>query len=51
MTICQAQAENQFYAPVNEGLSGYWYLSTTMSGQMCLSSCLKYNFVYAAINP
>jgi hypothetical protein len=49
MSVCQAQAENLNVLPLNEATSGYWYTSSVMSGDICLNSCLKYNFVYAGI--
>ncbi len=52
LTICQAQHENSQVAPYNAKLSGYWYQnSMTMSVRTCANSCLKYGYVYAAINP
>ncbi len=56
--MTQAQAESDLYgggAQHNYGPNGYtnyWYSSSSsMTGEMCVSSCQKYGFIYAAINP
>ena len=52
MTQCQAQTEGGSIGnTVNEGVSGYWYISILMTNEMCINSCLKYGFTMAAINP
>ena len=58
--MTQAQAESDLYdggalvqhnyGPI--GYTNYWYSSSSsMTGEMCVSSCQKYGFTYAAINP
>jgi len=51
MTQCQAQTEGGSVSnTVNEIASGYWYHSSSMTAEMCINSCLKYNFTMAAVN-
>jgi len=51
------QAQAQTYSGTcnsniaNEAPSGYWYSSTSMTSEMCMCSCRKYGFIYAAIDP
>ena len=35
----------------SNGFTTYGYYSSLMSGDMCTNSCLKYGFIYAAIEP
>ena len=49
MTSSQAAAENPNVAPVDEGVSNYWYFSSLLSGDMCIQSCFKYGFLYGGI--
>ena len=49
LTRDQAAAESGSIS--NNGPSGYWYTSELMTNSMCINSCLKYGFIYAAINP
>ena len=50
MNISQAQAESTS-TPYNSGVSGYWYYSSLLTAEMCINSCLKYDFTMAAIEP
>ena len=45
----EAQANNG--SSISEGTSGYCFSSNAMSGSICVTSCLKYGFVYAAVKP
>ena len=47
----QFQAQAESCTITNEAPSGYWYLFSSMTGEMCICSCLKYGFIYAAIDP
>jgi hypothetical protein len=49
--MCQAQNENFYSAPFQAASNDYWYASSLMTGEMCALSCLKYGFIYAALNP
>jgi hypothetical protein len=51
MNMCQAQSENLYSAPFQATSNDYWYASLSMTGEMCAISCLKYGFIYAALNP
>ena len=54
LTQAQAQAESKTNSTAyiyNEASSIYWYTSSSMTGKMCICSCLKYGFTFAAINP
>jgi hypothetical protein len=59
LNMTQAQVESDLYGDGGalvkfnygpSGYSNYWYNSSTMTGEMCVSSCAKYGFIYAAIN-
>jgi hypothetical protein len=47
----QAEAIGNGSGITNQSSSGFWYKSNPMSGSICARSCLKYGFIYAAINP
>lgn len=49
--LTQAQARNESNTIINEAPSNYWYRSLSMTVEMCVCSCLKYGFIYSAINP
>ena len=49
LNLSQAQAEAKIGSITQKGANVYWYSSNLMSGGRCASSCLKYGFVYAAI--
>ena len=52
MNLTEAQVEGDGVSNiVNQGVNGYWYSSSSMKIEMCISSCLKYNFNFAAITP
>jgi len=52
LSQAQAQAEGGTASNIAvSSSSGYWYTSSSMSNSMCINSCLKYGFFYAAINP
>ena len=50
MSMCQAQSENLNQAPLQVTSNEYWYASSSMTGEMCAMSCLKYGYTYAALN-
>jgi hypothetical protein len=47
----QTQAQAEGTGTAYKGVSGYWYYSGRLNSSMCIKSCLKYGFVYAAIEP
>ena len=54
LNLSQAQAEANALSGggiYNSGTSGYWFCQSQISGSSCASSCLKYGFIYAAIEP
>jgi len=51
LSQAQNEATSKIGTIADEGTSGYWYKSNSMSGSLCAISCLKYGFIYAAIEP
>jgi hypothetical protein len=52
--LSQAQAQTEGGTASNTAVSsssGYWYSSASMTNNMCIKSCLKYGFIYAALSP
>ncbi len=49
LNYCQAKIENIFSTPYFLASSSYSYYSGRMTGEMCATSCLKNNFIYAAL--
>jgi hypothetical protein len=47
----QTQALAEGTVTAYEGVSGYWFYSSVLNSDMCIKSCLKYGFIYAAIEP